>query len=335
MRASLALGVLGLGILGLGCAMVGSGVDHVVYAAKESIDEHREHARYRRWAEAAWGEAVAACPTDGYSEGYADGFQAGFIDYVNGGGNGEPPPLHPRRYQGFRYQTPEGYAAIEDWFGGYRAGAAAARQGPYREWITGPSSLRGPSATLSLAVPEDPPHPAAPAAAVPESPPEELRPPRQLPPPAEEHKAPSPPAEPDKMSNQPVSPSPDLPPLPDAPPNPAAADAAVPEELPPPRQGPPSAKEDKVPQARISSATPLPPRDDEAKAPSPPAEPDRRSSRRLPYPRAWQPAPDAPARPASQAGAVSEGLPPPRQLPEDKAPPPPADPAWQTHGGGK
>src|SRR5262249_6716666 len=126
MRAKLALGILGLGVLSLGCAMVGSSVDHVVYATKESIENHLEQARYRRWAEEAWGQAVAAGPSSAYSEDYADGFQDGFVDYVDGGGNGEPPPLPPRRYQGFRYQNPEGYQAIQDWFAGYSHGAGAA-----------------------------------------------------------------------------------------------------------------------------------------------------------------------------------------------------------------
>ena len=190
-------------MLSLGCAMVGSGIDHVVYATKESVEDHLERTRYREWAEAAWVEAVAHDPAGPYSEDYADGFKAGFIDYVDAGGTGEPPPLPPRRYQGFRYRSPEGYQAIEDWFGGYRQGAAVARQGPYREWITGPSSLRGPTAILSLELPGAPPQPAGPAEAVPGMP-EQLPPPKKEPAAPKEGPASPPPGESDQESNQPV-----------------------------------------------------------------------------------------------------------------------------------
>jgi hypothetical protein len=181
MRASLALGVLGLGLLNLGCAMIGSGVDHVVYATKESVENHLERLRYRRWADEAWAQVCAAGPGVQFSEDYEDGFRAGFVDYVDAGGNGEPPPLPPRRYQGLRYQNPEGYKAIEDWFGGYRDGAAAAAHGPYREWITGPSSLRGPTVALTLEVPGASHPPAAPAGTAPGWLPEPLPPPRKVP----------------------------------------------------------------------------------------------------------------------------------------------------------
>ena len=204
MRATLALGIIGLGVLNLGCAMVGSGVDHVVYAAKESVEDHLERARYRRWAADAWPQAAADGPAAGYSEDYADGFRDGFVDYVDGGGTGEPPPLPPRRYQGLRYQSPEGYQAIEDWFAGYRHGAAVARQGPYREWITGPSSLRGPTGTLSLEVPGASLPPAAPDGGAPAGMPEQLPLPKKAPPAPAGAAASPPPAEPDRAGTQPL-----------------------------------------------------------------------------------------------------------------------------------
>jgi hypothetical protein len=176
MRALLALGVLGFAMLGVGCAMIGSGVDHVVYAAKESIEVHREYARYRRWADEAWGEAAAAAPAGPAARDYGDGFRDGFVDYLDAGGTGEPPPLPPRRYQSLGYQSPEGYEAIDAWFAGYRHGAAVARQGPYRDWITGPSALRAPSATISQVAGEPVPPPLPPPVPVPVVPPANAEP---------------------------------------------------------------------------------------------------------------------------------------------------------------
>jgi hypothetical protein len=171
MRATLALGISGFALLLAGCSLVGSGMDHVAYGVREAWEDHQERARDRRWAEDAWNRTCASQPDAASSADYADGFQEGFAHYLYVGGSGAPPPLPPRRYRALSYQTPQGYQAIEDWFAGYRQGTAVARQGPFRDWVTGPSALRGPAVSLRL---EDLP----PAEAAPAPPPEELLPPR-------------------------------------------------------------------------------------------------------------------------------------------------------------
>jgi hypothetical protein len=188
MRARLALCAIWLGLLSTGCALVGSAADHAVYSARESLEDRRERARDRKWAEAAWNGFHCVRPGVPYSEDYADGFQEGFADYLYAGGPGEPPPLPPRRYRAPAYQTPQGYQAIEQWFAGYRRGAAVAQDGGFRRWITGPSSLRAPEA----AAPPAPP----PSEPVPEKPLE------QLPPPTKEASVPreAPPASPEEAS---------------------------------------------------------------------------------------------------------------------------------------
>src|SRR5207253_39443 len=67
----------------------------------------------------------------------------------------QPPPLPPACYRAVRYQTPEGYRAIEDWFGGFRHGVAAAREGGYRDYVTGPSSFRAPLPDHSPSAPPE------------------------------------------------------------------------------------------------------------------------------------------------------------------------------------
>src|SRR5579872_1105819 len=84
-------------------------------------------------AKEAWRAAQAACPDQAYSKDYACGFKAGFRDYLDAGGNGEPPAVPPFRYRLAGYESPGGHAAIEDWYAGFRHGAAAARASGFRE----------------------------------------------------------------------------------------------------------------------------------------------------------------------------------------------------------
>jgi hypothetical protein len=67
----------------------------------------------------------------------ACGFEDGFVDYVIYGGNGTP-PLPPRRY--WKSNRPNGYQAIQDWYNGFRHGAAVAQASGYRECVTIPLS---------------------------------------------------------------------------------------------------------------------------------------------------------------------------------------------------
>jgi hypothetical protein len=159
MRVHLALGIIGLSLLSPGCALVTDATHLLVYEANKSYNDHRERSRNRRWANAAWDEVRQSEPGHPYSDDYAWGFKEGFANYLYRG-TPEPPPVAPPRYRTLRYQTPEGYRAVEDWFAGYRRGVDVAQKGGYRQWITGPSALRVALPT-PLEVP-GPVHPAAP-----------------------------------------------------------------------------------------------------------------------------------------------------------------------------
>ncbi len=141
-RFMAALCVAGASLLHAGCALVATSVDTVVTSTCRRCNDHFERKRNREWAEAAWATHCGANPAAPYSEAFGDGFKEGFADYLYQGGDGEPPPLPPEQYRKPRYQTPQGYQAIEQWFVGYREGAGAAKASGSRDWITGPSSLR-------------------------------------------------------------------------------------------------------------------------------------------------------------------------------------------------
>src|SRR5205814_477965 len=119
----------------------------------------KEMKRNRRWAESAWCEYTSwsGGGTKGvhHSTDYADGFKDGYAEYLYRGGDGEPPLVAPLRYRHTRYQTPQGYQAIEDWFAGYRHGASVARDTGVRRFITGPSGLHGSGEPAV----DHPPHP--------------------------------------------------------------------------------------------------------------------------------------------------------------------------------
>jgi hypothetical protein len=89
-----------------------------------------------------------------YSQDYAVGFKQGLADYVERGGSGDAPPVPPPHYWKTRFQTPQGYHAMEDWFAGFRHGAAVAREGGYRNFIVIPSSNMVPALSYPPAHPD-------------------------------------------------------------------------------------------------------------------------------------------------------------------------------------
>jgi len=104
------------------------------------IDQCRISKRNYRLARQAWREVSGRHPGKHHSSDYGDGFVDGFADYLESGGNGQPPAVPPFRYRLSRYQTPEGYQAIEEWYAGFRVGAAAAQASGLRQLFILPLS---------------------------------------------------------------------------------------------------------------------------------------------------------------------------------------------------
>jgi hypothetical protein len=127
---------------------------------KEECEDFRECRRNRAWAEAAWEQVCRMHPGEHFAEDHAKGFQAGFTEHLYRG-TVAPPPLPPACYRTVRYQTPEGYRAIESWFAGFRHGVSVAQAGGYRDCVTGPSAFRAPAAVLPGLPPPGSPSPVA------------------------------------------------------------------------------------------------------------------------------------------------------------------------------
>jgi hypothetical protein len=161
MSVRYALAVLGLALLSPGCMLVSA--THVLsYRLCQSVEDCAERQRNARWAEESWEAVAGRCPGLAGNDDYARGFKEGLAEYLYRGAV-DPPVLPPKRYRSVRYQTAQGYRAIEDWFNGYRRGVAVAHDGKHREWVTGPSSLRPPATVApgpAAPVPQNLPAPA-------------------------------------------------------------------------------------------------------------------------------------------------------------------------------
>jgi hypothetical protein len=178
-RQVAALALLVFCVLCTGCSILQNGTRTLItepWAYCDHSHEHATHSRHLKLAESTWEDLQRCNPTPSCSPDHAQGFKDGFADYLDAGGNGEPPPLPPRRYWKSNYSTPEGHRAIEDWFAGFRHGAAVAARCGYRRFVTVP--LAGPPGSAVLTCPcppqggvspnsppASPPQPASPEAA--------------------------------------------------------------------------------------------------------------------------------------------------------------------------
>jgi hypothetical protein len=104
------------------------------------FDAQRAHSRHCRLAKDAWSKIQHKRSMKRVSHDYARGFREGFTDFLDAGGTGQPPALPPRRYWNDRYASPPGRQAVQDWFAGFRHGAAMARASGAREFAMVPLS---------------------------------------------------------------------------------------------------------------------------------------------------------------------------------------------------
>src|SRR5436309_2572795 len=107
MRLAFVVMLFAFSMMGSGCALLEDAACNTVQACRTPITEHREMARNRRLAEAAW-ERVCLAGASNYSIDYAQGFKDGYSEYLYWGGDGEPPLVAPNRYRHLKYQTPQG-----------------------------------------------------------------------------------------------------------------------------------------------------------------------------------------------------------------------------------
>lgn len=122
-----------------GCSYLEHSVQNLVSAPVDTLQECLFRMRIRRIARSAWRRI---CSKEGavYSSQFARGFEDGFVDYVDRGGTGEAatPPVHLQR-EGLRSLAAQ--QAIEEWYAGFRLGAATAKDTGLRERILVPIGL--------------------------------------------------------------------------------------------------------------------------------------------------------------------------------------------------
>lgn len=98
----------------------------------QSLDETHMKVRNHHLAVEAWKLLQKGAPGE-FPEDFGDGFIAGYADYLDNGGNGDPPAVPPFRYRKVRYQTVEGVEAINQWYEGWRHGSLMAKATGLRE----------------------------------------------------------------------------------------------------------------------------------------------------------------------------------------------------------
>ena len=114
-----------------GCSALQGVRDYAQY--NDVTDEFVVGWRNYVWANKAWAAQKACYADHPYRHDFGEGFRAGYRDAA-AGGNGCPPPLPPRKYWRWQYQSPEGQGKIAAWFEGYPQGAAVAEQEGASNW---------------------------------------------------------------------------------------------------------------------------------------------------------------------------------------------------------
>ena len=124
-------------------------------------------------ADEAWRKVVAHCGGRTLSSGYAEGFHNGYVDYVEGGGNGKPPTTPPYCMRCDVLRSPDRQQLIVDYYAGYKQGADVAKFERLRDLVIVPLGRQpqptSPGFTVTAVTKDDPrqPDPFAPQAPLP------------------------------------------------------------------------------------------------------------------------------------------------------------------------
>lgn len=173
-------------LFGGGCNIAYYAARNVVNEPVQACDNVSRTGHLRKQARVAWREVREQFPRKAFTAEFRDGFLDGFVDYLDRGGNAQPPVVPPRRYTRNDYLTPEGHLLIKDYFLGFRYGLDVAVASGRRQFLVVPVLLPEqaagpvafnvqPGADPDGATPLHPPRalpvPAAPPPALPAAPP--------------------------------------------------------------------------------------------------------------------------------------------------------------------
>jgi hypothetical protein len=136
------------------------GVEKGVAHTEAGIDRE-----IRRDAREAWRTVRSQYPNKAFTAEFHDGFVDGYVDYLDRGGDPQPPAVPPPRYtRNKKYFTPEGHVLIRDYFLGFKYGVDVAVATGHRQYLTVPVLIPDQSDAPESVVPEVslPPQPTSP-----------------------------------------------------------------------------------------------------------------------------------------------------------------------------
>ena len=108
--------------------------EHVVAASEQQISRE-----IHRKARDAWQEVRCQYSRKIFTPEFRDGFLDGYADYLDRGGDAQPPAVPPLRYtQNKKYFTPEGHVLVRDYFLGFKYGTEVAVATGQRQFLTVP-----------------------------------------------------------------------------------------------------------------------------------------------------------------------------------------------------
>jgi hypothetical protein len=132
LRAAALAGVAGSVLAGAsGCTLLTNALKQI--QRHECLDEFMIAHRNRVFAAKAWYREQHCHKDRPFLDEFKAGFLQGYMDIAEGG-NGCLPCVAPDQYWGWRYQSPDGQAAINAWFAGYPLGVKAAEQDGVGYW---------------------------------------------------------------------------------------------------------------------------------------------------------------------------------------------------------
>lgn len=117
--------LVALSLVCSGCSLTQGVTNYLAY--NDNCNDFVMGWRNSVWATQAWSEQKQYVAHHPELRAYGDGFRDGY-EAVASGGNGCPPPLPPRKYWTWKYQTPEGQCKVAAWFEGYTHGAVSAEE---------------------------------------------------------------------------------------------------------------------------------------------------------------------------------------------------------------
>jgi len=112
--------------------------DHLAEHAVGKTEREVSREIHRK-ARDAWQVVRCEFPRKVFSAEFRDGFIDGYSDYLDRGGDGQPPAAPPLRYtQNKKYFTPEGHALMRDYLLGFQYGTDVAVATGQRQYLTVP-----------------------------------------------------------------------------------------------------------------------------------------------------------------------------------------------------